>query len=243
MCLLGLPAILIDLAENQRPVARDLDQRGMAIHLGTSAEVFPEEIAGKLEWLLLSHEIRTAMSRRARELIDGKGARRVVAAMKSGNLHFRRAREKDCRRLWEWANDPVVRAASFSQSPIPWDEHRQWYAARMKDSKCLILIGENGDKSAIGQLRIDWRSDQEGEIDVSLAPEVRGRGYGSHLIDAGVRQVFATTGAERVHAFIRPDNQASIRAFEQANFTRLGEEKVKGQLAIHYVRTREKRQS
>jgi UDP-2,4-diacetamido-2,4,6-trideoxy-beta-L-altropyranose hydrolase len=243
MCLLGLPAILIDLAENQRPVARELDARGVAIHLGSTAEVFPEEIAGKVEWLLLSPETRAAMSGRARKLVDGKGAGRVVAAMKSASLHFRRAQESDCEQLWAWANDPLVRAASFSQSPIPWEEHRQWFAARMKDPKCLILIGENGNERAVGQFRIDWRSHQEGEIDVNLAPQVRGRGYGSQLIDAGVRQVFATTGTERVHAFIRPENQASIRAFEQAHFTRLGEEKVKGQLAIHYVRIRDEEQS
>src|SRR5438105_1117892 len=47
MCLLGLPAIVIDLAENQRTVARELDRRGAAIHLGGADEALPEKIANK----------------------------------------------------------------------------------------------------------------------------------------------------------------------------------------------------
>ena len=37
MCFLGLPAIVIDVAENQRPIAQELDRRGIAIHLGSGA--------------------------------------------------------------------------------------------------------------------------------------------------------------------------------------------------------------
>jgi UDP-2,4-diacetamido-2,4,6-trideoxy-beta-L-altropyranose hydrolase len=140
--------------------------------------------------------------------------------------------------LWEWANDPVVRAASFSPAPISWDEHQNWFTAKMNDRNCLILIGENGESGPIGQFRVDWRSGQEGEVDVSLATNSRGAGCGSALIDLGVREVFATTDTARVHAFIRPENQASMRAFELASFNRLDGEVVKGHPAIHYVRTR-----
>jgi spore coat polysaccharide biosynthesis predicted glycosyltransferase SpsG len=81
MCRLGLPALLFDLAENQTPVARELDRRGCAIHLGGPREVSSEELAGRIERLLRSREGREAMSLRCQDLVDGEGATRVVAAM------------------------------------------------------------------------------------------------------------------------------------------------------------------
>jgi UDP-2,4-diacetamido-2,4,6-trideoxy-beta-L-altropyranose hydrolase len=84
ICLLGLPAILIDLAENQYPIAQELDRRGCGIHLGSTSNVSPETIAGKLEWLLLSPEVRKALSGQAQELVDGEGAMRVLSAIVDG---------------------------------------------------------------------------------------------------------------------------------------------------------------
>jgi RimJ/RimL family protein N-acetyltransferase len=173
-------------------------------------------------------------------LVDGKGAQRVVCAIQTSTLRLRPVEERDCRLLWEWANDPVVRAASFSQAPIPWEDHQAWFKGKMNDGNSLILIGENEQGRAIGQFRFDSRSSEDGDIDVSLAPEARGAGYGSVLIDLGVRKIFERTGTQRVHAFIRPENQASMRAFERAGFARLGDEQVKGHTAIHYIRTRDR---
>jgi UDP-2,4-diacetamido-2,4,6-trideoxy-beta-L-altropyranose hydrolase len=84
ICLLGLPAILIDLAENQYPIAHELDRRGCGIHLGSTSTVSAETIAGKLEWLLLSPEVRKVLSGHAQELVDGEGATRVLSAMVDG---------------------------------------------------------------------------------------------------------------------------------------------------------------
>lgn len=238
MCLLGLPAIVVDLAENQLPIAQELDRRGVVAHLGSSAEVFPQEIAGKLEWLLSSEETRVAMSRRGRDLVDGQGAQRVVSAMTGPMLRLRRAQPDDCRLLWNWANDPEVRAASFSPAPIPWDEHQAWFAARVESPRHLLLIGHNGSGKPVGQFRVEWRSDHEGEISICVAPEARGKGCGSRLIELGVQKVFATTGIAQLHAFIRPENQASIHAFEGSGLRSMGEKTVKGQTALHYVRAR-----
>jgi len=56
------------------------------------------------------------------------------------------------------------------------------------------------------------------------------------LIDLAVRELFASTGMSRIHAYILPQNTASQRAFENAGFQRAGEEQVKGHRALHYVR-------
>ena len=78
MCLLGLPAMLVDLAPNQLRIAQQLDRSGVSIHIGTACEVSPQMIAGELEQLLKSAETRKQMSESGRALVDGGGASRVV---------------------------------------------------------------------------------------------------------------------------------------------------------------------
>jgi UDP-2,4-diacetamido-2,4,6-trideoxy-beta-L-altropyranose hydrolase len=78
MCLMGLPALLIDLAENQTPIAKEFAVRGTASHLGSSSTVTPERVATEAGRLLDSAAERIAMSQRGRELVDGFGAERVV---------------------------------------------------------------------------------------------------------------------------------------------------------------------
>ena len=119
-------------------------------------------------------------------------------------MRLRPVESKDCRLLWQWANDSGTRAASFSTEAIPWEQHQAWFDDRMKESQCLMLIGENAEGVPVGQIRLDLRSDREGEIDVSVSPDARGAGLGSRLIDLGVHEAFARTGVEGLHAFIRP---------------------------------------
>ena len=73
---------------------------------------------------------------------------------------------------------------------------------------------------------------------MSVAPEFRGAGYGSVLIELGVSRALATRG-QRLHALVKKSNAASQRAFEKAGFANLGSETVRGEEAVHYVRGRD----
>ena len=78
MCLMALPALLIDLAENQTPIANEFSRRGTAYHLGSSKTVIPDRIEAETRRLLVSVVERSVMAQRGRELVDGTGAARVV---------------------------------------------------------------------------------------------------------------------------------------------------------------------
>jgi RimJ/RimL family protein N-acetyltransferase len=234
MCYLGLPALLVDLAENQVPVARRLDELGAARHIGSSRDCSSAKIATELTAVLKSEEKRREMSVRGKALVDGRSASRVCAAMLGSEIRVRRAREVDCRLLWEWASEPGVRASAFSQRTIGWEEHSAWFRAKMTDASTLIFIGEGPDGQPVGQVRIDRHNNGEAEIDVSVAQEFRGAGYGSLLIEEALREALRANQITKVNAFVRPENAASARAFEKAGFLRLAEEQVKGNPAIHY---------
>lgn len=236
LCLLGLPALLIDIAENQKEVARELGRRGCAIHLGSLEDVTAARIADSLESLVESQELRHALWQRSRELVDGGGARRVASILRCGSdLRLRPAGQGDVRMLWEWANDPAVREASFSEAFISWEEHARWFAEKMQSDRCLVLIAEDGSDDPIGQIRFDARSDGDAEVDLSIASGKRGRGLATELITLGVRQFLERRQGARVHAFVKPMNRASVNAFERAAFRRSGIEQVRGNEAIHLV--------
>ena len=233
MCLLGLPAILIDVAENQHPVATELDRRGAAIHLGSAATVSPEKIAEKLGWLVASLAERKKLSSRAREVVDGKGAARVVAAMK-GDLHLRRAEEADCRLLWEWANDPAVRAASFSGDTIPWNQHEQWFRSKLSDGNVLLCIAMNSEGKPIGHIRYQIEGDAA-TVSISISPQFRDMGYGHRLLTRGSEEVFRNTAATAISAYVKPENRTSLRLFRRAGFATAPPATIHGQAAVHFI--------
>jgi UDP-2,4-diacetamido-2,4,6-trideoxy-beta-L-altropyranose hydrolase len=84
MCFLGLPALLIVLADNQRSAAEELSRRGAAINLGEGAETSLRVLAEQLVPLLASRERRKTMSEAGRNLVDGLGAERVMAKLNAG---------------------------------------------------------------------------------------------------------------------------------------------------------------
>jgi UDP-2,4-diacetamido-2,4,6-trideoxy-beta-L-altropyranose hydrolase len=248
LCLLGLPALLIDMAANQSAVAKELDRSGCAIHLGDQT-IGVEKIARELPRLVHSLELRQSLSENARELVDGKGAERVASVLRGEDqsfcedsphdsdtgLRLRRACADDSRLLWEWANDREVRAASFLSEPISWETHAAWFGERLSRSGTLMWIAQNGDGKPCGQIRFDARPDGDWEVDVSVTKTMRGRGLASRLIALGVEAIAEEHRRCGVHAFVKPGNSGSLGAFEKAGFKRLGVEEIRGHAAVHFV--------
>ena len=160
-------------------------------------------------------------------------------AVAQSSLSLRRARPEDCRLVWEWANAPEVRAASFTTAPIPWESHQEWFAARLQDPNCHFFIILGPEQQPWGQIRFDPLADQQATISITLAPEARGQGLGAAALRLAASEIFRTTSLTAIHAYIKPDNIRSIRAFRTAGFRLLGRTQVKGQLAEHYLLTRE----
>lgn len=233
---MGLPSCVVVMAENQVRVAVTLARIGVAECAVDASQLDTGVLADRVARLAADGERRSAMSKRGRELVDGRGAERVCRYLRRERLRLRKVEEGDCKLLWEWANDRVVRTSSFTPQPIPWNEHVQWFGRRLTDPHCIMFVGLDEEMKLVGQARVEPGADQQLEVDITVAPSQRGRGYGALLIDEAARQVFAETGSRTLHALIRPENEASRKAFERGGFTRRGERTVKGITAMHYVR-------
>jgi len=148
-------------------------------------------------------------------------------------LSLRPVETDDCQLLWEWANDPDVRAVSFVPGPIAWDVHVEWFRTKMKDSSVRLFIALEGE-TPIGQLRYELQG-REAVASISLDRAARGKGFGTSVIRLGSRLVFQTLNADVIHAFVKEGNEASLRAFLKAGFNHEGRTTVCDQQAIHVM--------
>ena len=75
-CCLGLPTILVPIAENQKPAAKNLDNAGAGILVDCSTDQFEIDLGDAFDKLSNS-EVRREVSRRAAGICDGNGGSRV----------------------------------------------------------------------------------------------------------------------------------------------------------------------
>ena len=83
LAFMGIPNVILVLADNQRGIAEGLDEAGTAINLGWHESVEAAAIRDHVESLLTDEKRRLRMARAAQTLVDGKGADRVLDKMQT----------------------------------------------------------------------------------------------------------------------------------------------------------------
>ncbi|MDI6785192.1 MAG: UDP-2,4-diacetamido-2,4,6-trideoxy-beta-L-altropyranose hydrolase [bacterium] len=78
LAYLGVPNIIIIVADNQKKIAAGLDSYGASINLGWFKDVVEKDIKKAIDSLMENRERRENMSRNGKKLVDGKGVERVV---------------------------------------------------------------------------------------------------------------------------------------------------------------------
>jgi RimJ/RimL family protein N-acetyltransferase len=137
-------------------------------------------------------------------------------------LELRAARPEDEELVLIWRNEVSTRAGSFSSEEISRDEHSRWFARKLADSNCKLLIVEE-DGRPVGQVRLDRVEADKAEISIGLAPDARGRGVGREALRCAVLEAPRRLGVTTVTAFVKHNNAASLAAFTAAGFRVIGE--------------------
>jgi len=213
-CCLGLPAIALVLAENQRPGALALQEAGAGVVVEDTAPV-----GSLLKGLLSDPERLSVMSAAAFAIVDGRGTERVVAAMTERQLPLttdialRPASMDDAEVLWLWRNDPVTRRQSRNPDAIAWKDHIRWLGPILADPRRVLLIAEQNG-TGVGMVRFDPLEPGGHEVSISVASEHRGSGIGKAILKAGCAQIRTTA----INAFVQAGNKPSRRMFESLEF-------------------------
>ena len=240
LAALGVPALVLPIAENQRPVARALERFQVAQFADCEVATCEERLLGAISELASDVDRRQRMSDNGRRMVDGQGAIRVARALMAREVRLRPATSDDTKTLWIWRNDARVRAASFIGGRVDLETHRRWLERKIASDDCQLLIAETTDGRPIGQTRFDRERDESNAvISISIAPNFRGRGLAPLLIAQSVERIAALPDWNRVVdsivAFIKPDNTASQRSFESAGFEYHARQQVNGKRADRFV--------
>jgi UDP-2,4-diacetamido-2,4,6-trideoxy-beta-L-altropyranose hydrolase len=81
LAFMGLPSVILILAENQRAIAQTLHEIKVGFNLGEFKDISINEIAKVVSKLLLSPLTLSDMSRYSQVLVDGKGSIKVVTKL------------------------------------------------------------------------------------------------------------------------------------------------------------------
>ena len=230
LLFMGVPALILTLAENQKGNAEAIAAIGAGINLGWSEDVTAVQISDKLTALCSDLPRLHDMSRSGRIFIGADGAQRVLSIMTNPLSHIltdnqvrlRPAALKDLIEIWRLANDPYVRAHSFNQRPIPLDHHLDWYKKRLSSpGSCTFVAEVNGIHA--GQIRYD-RSDA-GHLDLHFAvsPQFRQKGVGTGLLAKSCQVACSKLNARCARGIVLQSNTPSVKTFLKAGFARAGE--------------------
>jgi UDP-2,4-diacetamido-2,4,6-trideoxy-beta-L-altropyranose hydrolase len=81
LAAMGVPAVIVAVAENQRNNAAAFTAAGAAVCVGEALEGLPQGLGRVVAELAANQDIRRAMSRAGRALVDGKGSERVAQVL------------------------------------------------------------------------------------------------------------------------------------------------------------------
>lgn len=209
---LGTPTVAVRIAENQRLVADALERLDVA----AVADGFePERVAAECAALLRDEPRREAMAIRAKQAVDARGARRVVGEMRGALLGLRPASMDDAASLLEWRNDERTRMASIERGTISENEHLHWIAASLNSASRRLLMAEL-DSQPVAVIRLDLEG-STAALSITIAPEWQGADLAVPLLRRALGHA-DRLAISRVEAKIRPENEASVRAFIAAGF-------------------------
>lgn len=219
LCL-GLPTVVITLAENQRAGAMAMSELGLIRWLGDQNDVDDALLSRTLQEIV-AQGTDPEWSRRCLDSVDGKGSARVAGLLNISEatpLRARYATGADEALLLQWANDPGIRRSAFSPAQITPESHHTWFQQRLRDAdSCHIYVIETEAEIPIGQVRFE-RSGEAWRIDYAIAPDLRRRRLGRRLLYSALKRLSEREPNAVVFGDVKRDNHPSRRVFESLGF-------------------------
>jgi UDP-2,4-diacetamido-2,4,6-trideoxy-beta-L-altropyranose hydrolase len=171
-CCLGLPSIVITLAENQTPIARELDRLGLIWWLNDASEVKKYTLVSVLRDICATG-LKSEWSLRCREKVDGYGTKRVASILMINaktELCARPANVDDEALALRLANNLLPRHREIASDDFDATEFRAEFRRCLRDTEyCKLYIVETKCRLPIGWVRFDrtldsWAIDYQMDV-------------------------------------------------------------------------------
>jgi RimJ/RimL family protein N-acetyltransferase len=185
--------------------------------MGAREQVSVEQLRQTIGFVIGNRYLRQSLAERSRELVDGRGAQRVAAALAGPVLRLRRATLNDAQLLFDGRNAEGVRRWSLDTGVIDWAQHVNWLTSSLRNPQRLLLIAE-ADDGPVGVLRYDQRG-FDAEVSIYLLEGRFGLGWGRALLARGEGFVIGHwPQLTAITARVQPQNRPSLNVFRDAGF-------------------------
>jgi len=224
---LGLPSIVIPLADNQREIAQKLDVAKAAILI--ELDDIDSSLAKKIAEIAVRWEsIHDANFR----LCDGLGVNRLMQELSKlecpSKLKYELvpARHADIQKVFDWQSSSLTRQYALNSEMPSWSAHQNWMQEKLSQTKdYFYIISETKNNIKLGVVRLDWLSKGYYLVSIYVDPENYGLGIAAEAL-ANLDHLHPHVTIEAV---VLKENKASQRLFEKANYQRLtGEKFIRG---------------
>ena len=213
----GLPSIVVTVADNQVPATLCMAAQGRLLYLGDHRRVREQSLTSLLASLQHMPHWLNLLSERSAEMLDGRGLSRVLRNFSSAALLLRLASMDDCRTVYEWRNDPQTRSVSHDHEPLSIETHTAWFRRSLENSQRILLIAE-AEGQPVGVLRYD-QDRGRALVSINMAPDRRGQGLGAPLLRLGTSWMKAhRPEVHTICAEILTGNVASENIFLDAGY-------------------------
>ncbi len=219
-CCVGLPALVICAAQNQRQQIDDAIREGLVVAAAApdDMEIF---LRKQIPLLLEDASCCQQISLNGMRMVDGLGAARIAAYMRGSLIRIRQATLQDATQIFEWRNHPLVRAASRNDNELEYDEHLAWYMSVLKNPNRPILIGEI-EGEAVGVVRFDI-ADGQAEVSIYLVQQPENSGLGKSLLNHAEKWLKHYRSQVRcINAIILAGNEKSENLFYRSGYRKAG---------------------
>lgn len=222
-CCLGLPAIIVTVAENQVPIAKELHQQKLVNWLGNIAEINIHSFKNLISNILNNNINIEDWSKRCFNLTKALGVNKLSGYLllnQEVELQVRLANLDDEKLLLDWVNDPETQKNSFNTLFITPEQHRQWFYQKLRQpNNCKLYIVETDKNLPIGQVRFDWQEDKQAwQINYLLAPAARKNRLASKVLKTALEQLRKKSEQQLVIGEVKQSNLPSQKVFRNLNF-------------------------
>lgn len=219
---LGLPNIIVPLADNQQLICEQLVKHNAAIKVDLD-DIYDSLLQGYQTTLEQWQEFKQANL----ALCDGRGVRRVVFEIarlfdkRSNSLSLHRALEGDIELVYQWQSHPETRRFALTPSVPTWNEHQEWMTRKLQSvSDYFYMVNDIASGRKLGVVRLDRQSEGHYLVSIFVEPNSYGKGIASQAL-AMVDDIHPDV---TLHATVLKSNLGSRKLFQKANYQQVDDE-------------------
>jgi UDP-2,4-diacetamido-2,4,6-trideoxy-beta-L-altropyranose hydrolase len=205
-CCLGLPALAITIADNQKHIAAELDRQGVVQWLGHYDAVTVSTLTLALQQTVAAPDIEV-WSRRCMMVLDGDGCTRVAAllALDGTSLKARPAMLSDEAVLIQWLVEMAGQDCDKSTEAA--HKARFYDSMRQPEGRSLFMV-EAKDHMPVGFVSFE-RTTQGWDVTVHVAHVARGRDLSKPALEKALLEFRHTMSGSIALGQIRSNEKLS----------------------------------